>query len=75
MRGTAAAAAAAVPGNGGMVSLVLPALQARIRADPGYWRPAAVVAVARPGSPLDRILAGLLGQPSFRASALIVWRR
>jgi hypothetical protein len=49
--------------------------RARIRADLANEQPAAVVVVTRPGSPLDRILIGLLGRPSFSTGALLVWRR
>jgi hypothetical protein len=33
------------------------------------------VAVTGPGTPLDRILTGMFGQPSFQVGALLVWRR
>lgn len=49
--------------------------QAQVRAALRYWRPAAVVAVTSPGSRLGRFLAGLLGRPSFRAGAMLAWRR
>jgi len=48
--------------------------RAQLRADLAYWRPAAAVADADPRSELGHILAGLLGPPTFRAGALLVWR-
>jgi hypothetical protein len=48
---------------------------AQIRADLRYWRPAAVVAVARPGSRLGRFLTGLLGRPAFQVGQVLAWRR
>jgi hypothetical protein len=44
-----------------------------IQSDLAYWRPAAVLAVASPGSPVGRYLTGLFGQPSFRAGQVLVW--
>jgi hypothetical protein len=49
--------------------------RAQVRADLGYWRPAAVVEVIRPRSRLGPILTGLLGRPAFRIGRLLVWRR
>ena len=48
---------------------------AQIRADLGYWRPAAVIDVLRRGSRLGPVLTGLLGRPAFRVGRLLVWRR
>jgi hypothetical protein len=39
------------------------------------WRPAAVVAVATPGSPIARILTGILGPATFRVGKILAWRR
>jgi hypothetical protein len=47
---------------------------AQIRADIGYWHPAVVVEVLRPGSRLGPILRRLLGRPAFRAGQTVVWR-
>jgi hypothetical protein len=49
--------------------------RAQVRADLGYWRPAAVVEVIRRRSRLGPILTGLLGRPTFRIGRLLVWRR
>jgi hypothetical protein len=46
----------------------------RVRADLGYWHPAAVVEVIRRRSRLGPILTGLLGRPAFRIGSLLVWR-
>jgi hypothetical protein len=48
---------------------------AQLRADLGYWHPAAVVDVLRRGSRLGPILTALLGRPAFRVGQLLVWRR
>jgi hypothetical protein len=48
--------------------------RSQIEADLAFWRPAAVVAVAQPDSPVGRYLVGLLGPPSVRAGAVIAWR-
>ena len=45
-----------------------------IESDLAYWRPAAVVAVAGPGTRLGRYLTGLLGPPSFEVGQVLVWR-
>ncbi|MGH3159404.1 MAG: hypothetical protein ACRDNF_22910, partial [Streptosporangiaceae bacterium] len=47
----------------------------RLRATFAAWRPAAVVAVASPGSRIGRILIGILGPPDFRAGRVMAWRR
>jgi hypothetical protein len=47
------------------------AMLAQIRA----WRVGAVVAVARPGSPLGRYLTRLLGPPAVAAGDVLAWRR
>jgi hypothetical protein len=49
--------------------------RAQVRADLGYWRPAAVVEVIRRRSRLGPILTALLGRPAFRIGRLLVWRR
>ena len=54
---------------------VLDPPRAQIRAYLGYWRPAAVVAVASPGSRLGRILTGLLGRPTIEVGKVLAWRR
>jgi hypothetical protein len=51
-----------------------PAQLAQLRADLAYWRPAAVVAVASRLSWPGRVLTEILGQPTFRVDALLVWR-
>jgi hypothetical protein len=48
---------------------------ASIRAALAVWRPAAVVAVTSPGSPMGRVLIKLLGRPGFRVGAVLAWRR
>jgi hypothetical protein len=48
---------------------------AQVRADLGYWRPAAVVADTRPGSRLARVLTRMFGPASARIGSLLVWRR
>lgn len=48
--------------------------RAQVEDDMRYWRPAAVVAVTRRGSPLDRYLTELLGPSSFEAGDVIAWR-
>jgi hypothetical protein len=40
----------------------------------GYWRPAAIVAVTRPGTPLSRLLTGLLGPPAIQKGHVLAWR-
>jgi hypothetical protein len=47
---------------------------AQVEEDLRYWRPAAVVAVTRAGSPLGRYLTALFGPPSIRAGQVIAWR-
>jgi hypothetical protein len=39
------------------------------------WRPAAVVAVTRPGSRLARFLTSLLGPAAFHVGRVLVWRQ
>lgn len=46
----------------------------QVGADLTYWRPAAVVAVARPGSPVGQYLTRLFGPPTVRAGQVIAWR-
>lgn len=52
-----------------------PRARAMIRAALVYWRPAAIVAVTRLGSRLERFLAAVAGRPAFRAGQVIAWRR
>ena len=47
---------------------------AQVAADLAAWRPAAVLAVTRAGSPLARYLMRLLHQPTVRAGAVLGWR-
>jgi hypothetical protein len=47
---------------------------ARIRAGLAYWRPAAVVAVTSPGSPLGHVLIEVFGKPGFQGGRLLAWR-
>ncbi len=47
---------------------------AQIRADLAGWDPAAVVAVARPASPLGRFLIRLFGQPTTHIGSVLGWR-
>jgi hypothetical protein len=54
---------------------VRPGATAMVRSALAYWRPAAIIAITRPGSPLERLLAGLAGRPTFRAGQVIAWRR
>ncbi len=48
---------------------------ASIRAALALWRPAAVVAVTSPGSPMGRVLIKLLGRPGFDSGGVLAWRR
>jgi hypothetical protein len=54
--------------------LVYGTTPARIRAGLAAWRPAAVVAVTSPRSPLGRVLIDVLGQPGFRGGQVLAWR-
>jgi len=47
---------------------------ARINADLAAWKPAAVVAVTSPGTPLGKFLIGLFGQPTTRIGEMLGWR-
>jgi len=47
---------------------------AQIHADVATWRPAAVVAVAEPGSPLGKFLISLFGRPTTRIDSVLGWR-
>jgi hypothetical protein len=47
---------------------------ARIRAGLASWRPAGVVAVTSPGSPLGRVLIDVFGKPSFQGGQVLAWR-
>ncbi len=51
------------------------ATRALVRSALSYWRPSAIIAITRLGSPLERFLAGLVGRPAFRAGQVIAWRR
>jgi len=46
----------------------------QVRADLIAWRPAAVVAVTSPGSPLGRYLVRLFGRPGVQAGGVLAWR-
>jgi hypothetical protein len=46
----------------------------QVEDDLRYWRPAAVVAVADPDSPVGRYLITLLGPPPVQAGHVIAWR-
>jgi hypothetical protein len=46
----------------------------QVRADLAAWRPAAVVAVAAPDSPLGRYLVQLLGRPVVESGSILAWR-
>jgi hypothetical protein len=48
---------------------------AQLKADLGYLRPAAVVAVTTRASPLARYLTRVFGEPSFGVGGVLVWRR
>lgn len=50
------------------------AMTAVIRSDLSYWRPAAVVAVTSPQSPVGRLLISLLGRPALRTGQIVAWR-
>jgi hypothetical protein len=47
---------------------------AQLRSELAYWRPAAIVAVTSRGSRLERVLAGLVGPPTFGVKSVLVWR-
>jgi hypothetical protein len=47
---------------------------AQINADLAVWKPAAVVAVTTPGSPLGKFLIRIFGQPTTRIGAMLGWR-
>jgi hypothetical protein len=49
--------------------------RSQVDADLATWRPAAVVAVTSPGSPLGRYLEGLFGRPAIRSGSVLAWRR
>ncbi|HUB38413.1 MAG TPA: hypothetical protein VMA72_06150 [Streptosporangiaceae bacterium] len=46
----------------------------QISADLAFWRPAAVVAVTSPDSPLGRFLIGLFGHPAYQIGSVLSWR-
>ena len=47
---------------------------ANVRRALRYWHPAAVVADVAAGTPLGRLLIGLLGQPATQDGRLLAWR-
>jgi hypothetical protein len=47
---------------------------AQLRADVGYWRPAAVIDVLHRRSRLGPVLTALFGRPAFKVGRLLVWR-
>jgi hypothetical protein len=47
---------------------------AQVAADLDYWKPAAIVAVTSPGSPLGRYLISLFHQPSYQQGQVLAWR-
>jgi hypothetical protein len=47
---------------------------AQMKAQLTAWQPAAVVAVATPGSALARYLTGLLGRPAVTTGGVLGWR-
>lgn len=47
----------------------------QVRADLAYLRPAAVVAVTSPHTPLGRYLTRLFGKPAFETGQVTAWRR
>jgi hypothetical protein len=48
--------------------------QAQVSADFASWRPAAVVAVTSPSSPVGRYLTRLLGRPPIQADGVVAWQ-
>jgi hypothetical protein len=52
---------------------VKPPTRARIAADFGYLRPAAVVAVTSRGSRLAQFLTRILGPPAVQAGSVLAW--
>jgi hypothetical protein len=51
-----------------------PPTAAQIRADVSAWKPAAVVAVTTPSSPLGKFLVKLFGPPTTRIGQMLGWR-
>jgi hypothetical protein len=49
--------------------------QAQVRADLGYWRPAAIVAVTTQNSRLGRYLAAEFGPPTIEVGDMLAWRQ
>jgi hypothetical protein len=47
---------------------------AEVRAALGFWRPAAVVAVTSPQSPVARELTRLFGRPAFHIGEVLSWQ-
>jgi hypothetical protein len=68
-----------VPADGILYQLwtgqpVGPLAMSQVRAQMAYWRPAAIVAVTRPGSPLAVFLTALLGRRAHHFGAVLAWR-
>ncbi len=57
---------------GGAPAALPPA--SRVSSDLATWKPAAVVAVTRPGTRLGKFLISLFGQPTTRIGAVLGWR-
>jgi hypothetical protein len=53
---------------------VAPSAMRQVKAEMAYWRPAAVVAVTREGSPLAVFLTSLLGRRAHRVGSVLAWR-
>ncbi len=68
--------AAGLPTSGpaGMPSAGKPPSPAELRADLGFWRPDAIVAVTAADSPVARYLTALFGRPTVRAGRVLAWR-
>jgi len=49
--------------------------RSQVHSDLDNWRPAAVVAVTRLGSPLGHYLVGLFGRPAIQSGSVLAWRR
>jgi len=68
--------AAGLPTSGpaGIPSAGMPPTSAELRADLGFWRPDAIVAVTAAQSPVARYLIALFGRPTVRAGRVLGWR-
>jgi hypothetical protein len=55
-------------------SAVAAPAKSQVRSDLSAWRPAAVVAVTSPGSPLGRYLVRLFGLPGLQDGRVLAWR-